>query len=62
MSNPSRKFIFDKIISKYQSLSEKAKLTVDICIKIAIVFFAIVFLYKSGSALGEYLFNINIKV
>lgn len=62
MSNQQRKFIFDKIVLKYQSLSEKEKLTLDICIKVLAVVFSIALIYKIGSAVGEYLFNINVEI
>lgn len=57
-----KKFIFDKIILKYQSLSEKDKLTIDISIKVLLVLISILLIYKAGSAIGEYFFNINIEI
>jgi uncharacterized membrane protein len=62
MGNQQRKFIFDKVISKYQSLSEQEKLTIDVIIKVLIVLFSIVLIYKVGGAVGEYLFNINLEI
>ena len=62
MNNKKRNFIFDKIILKYQSLSEKEKMTLDIFIKVLAVLLIIVLIFKIGSILGEYLFNINVEI
>ena len=62
MNNKKRNFIFDKIILKYQSLSEKEKMTLDIFIKVLAVLLLIVLIFKIGSILGEYLFNINVEI
>ncbi len=62
MGTRKKKFIFDKIISKYQSLSEKDKQTIDISIKVLLVLFSIFLIYKAGSAVGEYFFNINFEI
>lgn len=62
MAAPKRKFALDQLIANYQSLSEKEKATVDVFIKALLVLLAILFIYKAGIAIGEFLFNVGVEV
>lgn len=55
-------FLFDKAILKYQSFTDKEKLTVDYIIKGAFTILLIVLIFKMGNASGEYLYNVGIEI
>lgn len=62
MESGQKIYFFDKIILKYQTLSDKEKSTIDIFIKVAAVLISILLIYKVGRAVGEYFYNINIEI
>lgn len=55
-------FLFDKIISKYQALSENEKSTIDFCLKGLVIVLSILLIYNIGGAMGEYVFNLGVKI
>ena len=52
-------FFIDKIIDKYQALSNKDKSSINLCVALVSVVFIIGQVYKGGEVFGEFLYNIS---
>ena len=52
-------FFIDKIIDKYQALSNKDKSSINLCVALVSVVFIIGKLYNGGEVFGEFLYNIS---
>ena len=52
-------FFIDKIIDKYQALSNKDKSSINLCVALVSVVFIIGQVYKGGEVLGKFLYNIS---
>lgn len=62
MGKKKKIYYFDKIVMKYQSLTDKEKHTVDLIIKGLALVILIFFIYKAGDVIGEYLYNADVKI
>ena len=59
MKSQENTFFIDKIIDKYQALSNKEKSSINLCVALVSVVFIIGKLYNGGEVFGEFLYNIS---
>jgi len=59
MKTQESEFFTDKIILKYQSLSKKEKLFINLCLGGLLVIFMVGKIYNGGEVLGSFLYNIS---
>ena len=59
METKKSEFFIDKMILKYQSLSKKEKLIINLCLGGFLVILIIGKVYDGGKVFGEFLYNIN---
>jgi hypothetical protein len=57
MKTKESDFFIDKLIVKYQSVSQKEKAIINLSIALFAVLFIIVSLYNGGEVIGEFIYN-----
>lgn len=59
MKSKKNIFLIDIMIGKYQNLSRREKLVINLGVTTFLVLFAISAIYNSGKSFGEFLYYIN---